>query len=254
VQFPFGPLPRRVAALSVVVAVAVVSAACGGSSNNSSATTATTTPASGTHATTTTAGSTGAGSSLASRLSTLSKNLQAAETATFKATYTATDNGKTETLVFEQQPPKSFFSTTGGEVVDTGTATYFCSNSGAVSCLSTTTENPLASLLDLLSPKTAIDSLQAAQSALAAKVAGYDATFSTQTFAGQQATCVTITASSGSGKYCVTGTGQLAYVSTSPSQVFQLTAYSTSVSASDFSLPSGATIVTLPAGITTPTT
>jgi hypothetical protein len=42
-------------------------------------------------------------------------------------------------------------------------------------------------------------------------------------------------------------------VSTSPSQVFQLTGYSSTVSASDFSVPSGATVVTLPSGITTPT-
>jgi hypothetical protein len=150
-------------------------------------------------------------------------------------------------VTYEQDPPKSYFAVNQGKVIDTGTATYFCTTSGTVTCLSSTTEDPLASLLNLFSPKTTIDSLQAAQTALAAKTAGYNATFSSATFAGQAATCVTITGGSGSGKFCVTGTGQLAYVSTSASQVFQLTSYSSSVSASDFALPPGATVMTLPA-------
>jgi hypothetical protein len=236
---------RRSAIVLIGAFMALSLAACSSSPSNSSATTTT---SGSSAATTTSAASGGGGGSLASKLADLSKSLQTAETASFKAVYTATDNGQTETLTFEQDPPKSFFEGTGGEVIDTGTATYFCSTSGTVSCLSSTSEDPLASLLTLLSPKTAIDSLQAAQSALAAKVAGYSATFSSQTFAGQAATCVTVSATTGSGKYCVTGTGQLAYVSTSPSQVFQLTSYSSSVDSSDFGLPPGATVVTVPTG------
>ncbi|MGA2519724.1 MAG: hypothetical protein ABSG81_02770 [Acidimicrobiales bacterium] len=247
------PAPRRVSgAVAVVLGVALASlalAACGGSTPSSSATTATTSASGGaTTSPPTTTSPSGAASSTASRLATLSQSLQNAETAPFKATYSATDSGKTETITFEQDPPKLAFVTTGGEVIDTGTATYFCSTAAPATCLSSSTEDPLSSLLDVLSPKTAVASLQAAQSALAAKTAGYDATFSSQTFAGQAATCVTIAASAGSEKVCVTGTGQLAYVSTSPSQVFELTSYSGSVDASDFALPAGATIETVPAG------
>jgi hypothetical protein len=50
---------------------------------------------------------------------------------------------------------------------------------------------------------------------------------------------------SGSGKYCVTNAGILASL-TSASGGFTLTSYSGSVPSSDFSLPMGATVVTLP--------
>ena len=249
---PRPPWPRGAGPAAVVLCVALASlvlAACGGSTPSSSATTATSV-ASGTGSSSpaTTTSPSGAASSTASRLATLSQSLQEAETAPFKATYSATDSGKTETITFEQDPPKLAFVTTGGEVVDTGTATYFCSTAAPATCLSSSTEDPLSSLLDALSPKTAVASLQSAQSALAAKTAGYDASFSSQTFAGQAATCVTVSEPVGSEKVCVTGTGQLAYVSTSPSQVFELTGYSGTVSASDFAVPAGATIETVPVG------
>ena len=225
----------RLAILSLLAVTGLGLAACSSSPAASTA-----------KSTTTTESSSKASSSPSSQLSNLSSSLQGAETASYKATYSATDNGQSETLTYEQQPPKFLFGTKGGEVIDNGTATYFCSTSGASTCLSSTTQDPLAPLLNALSPKTAISDLQAAQSALAAKVAGYTASFSSATFAGQPSTCVTITQSSGAEKVCVTGSGELDYVSSSPSQVFQMTSYSTSVSASDFALPSGATVVTEP--------
>jgi hypothetical protein len=253
---PFKPAlsevaPSRAAASKAVATKAVIPvaaallaiglAACGSSTTG-------TTGAGGGSGSSTTAShsSTTASASPVSKLAGLSASLRNAQTAPYKATYSATYNGKSETLTFEQDPPKSFFSASGGEVIDTGTSTYFCSTSGTITCLSASTQNPLASLLDVLSPKTTADSLSAAQSALAAKVSGYSATFSSQTFAGQPTTCVTITGSSGAGKYCVTGTGQLAYVSSSPSQVFEMTSYSSTVDQSDFSLPQGASVVTVP--------
>jgi hypothetical protein len=153
------------------------------------------------HQATTTASS-GGGSSLASRLAAVSNSMKGAEGAPFKATYSAMANGKTETITFEQDPPKFLFGTSGGEVVDTGSTTYFCSTTGTPSCFSSSTEDPLAALLQELSPKTYVASLQAAQAALAARTAGYNATFSTQTFAGQPSTCVTITQTSGTEGLC----------------------------------------------------
>lgn len=228
----------RLITLSLAAAAAVALAACSSSPSNSAAKTSTTT---------TQASNASSSSSLTEKLSKLSGSLQSAESASFTAMYSATDNGETETLTFAQDPPKSLFSANGGEVVDTGTATYFCSTSGTPSCFSSTTEDPLAPLLNILSPKTAISDLQEAESALASKVAGYSASFSSATFAGQPSTCVTITQTSGTVKVCVTGTGELDYVSTSPSQVFEMTSYSTTVNASSFALPPGATVVTLPA-------
>jgi hypothetical protein len=230
------PVTRCSTALSVVVLTALGLAACSTSSPSS-------TPKS---TVTTTKSNSGSASSTSGKLTGLSNSLQGAETTPFKATYSATYNGQSESLTYEQDPPKLLFGASGGEVIDNGTATYFCSTSGTRTCLSSSTEDPLASLLDILSPKTAISDLQAAKSALAAKAAGYSASFSSATLAGQRSTCVTITQASGTEKVCVTGSGELDYVSTSPSQVFEMTSYSTTVNASDFALPSGAQIMTEP--------
>jgi hypothetical protein len=54
-----------------------------------------------------------------------------------------------------------------------------------------------------------------------------------------------------SGKYCVTKQGLLSYSGT-PSSYFQLTKYSSTPSASLFSLPAGATTATLPGGASIP--
>ena len=70
-------------------------------------------------------------------------------------------------------------------------------------------------------------------------------------FAGQSATCVTVTSQGKSGKYCVTKQGILAYAGSS-SGYFQLTKFTSSPPASLFQLPAGATTVTIPGGGTLP--
>jgi hypothetical protein len=193
-------VPRhRLLGTIVVAAAALALASC--SSSPSAHSSSTTSPTGGGTTATTTASS-GGGSSLASRLAAVSNSMKGAEGAPFKATYSAMANGKTETITFEQDPPRFLFGTSGGEVVDTGSTTYFCSTTGTPSCFSSSTEDPLAALLQELSPKTYVASLQAAQAALAARTAGYNATFSTQTFAGQPSTCVTITQTSGTEGLC----------------------------------------------------
>jgi hypothetical protein len=174
--------------------------------------------------------------------------VQAAEKTTFKAVYTITGAGaeSNQTVTIEQSPPKSLFSTSNGSDINTGTTSYFCSTaSGAATCYSTTTSNPLASLAALFSPATALTELKAAQTEAAARAAGYSASFSTQSFAGQSSTCASFATAGQSVKYCVTKQGVLAY-SGSGASSFTLTSYSSSVPASDFALPSGATVVTIP--------
>jgi outer membrane lipoprotein-sorting protein len=184
----------------------------------------------------------------AKQLKSLTSSLGKAEKRTFKAVYTITANGTNQSVTIEQQPPKSRYSFgSSGSIIDTGTATYFCSTSGGqVTCIPESSgSNPLSSLLDLFSPATVQTSLQSAEAQLAAKAHGYTVSFSKGTFAGQASKCAKVSGPSGSGKYCVTNAGILASL-TSSSGGFTLTSYSGSVPSSDFSLPPGATVVTLP--------
>jgi hypothetical protein len=229
---------RRGTALSAVGMVALALTACGGSTPKSGASTTSTTSHGGAASTTTTLLQT-SGKAPLTNLGSLEKTLQEAEMATFTATYKLTQNGQTQTLTVEQAPPKSFFKAYQGVVVNNGVGAYYCVKSGTVSCVGITTTDPLESLLNLVSSKEAVFSLLSAQTALASKEAGYTTSFSSATFAGQASTCVSISATTGASKYCVTGAGRLAYVSPSPSQVVELTSYSTKVHPADFVLPSG---------------
>jgi hypothetical protein len=225
-----------------LVLLGAVLTACGSAAN----TAATTTTTSGSGAATTVAT---VGSSAAGKIAALASSVQGAETATFKVVYSITGAGQAQTVTLEQAPPKSLLSVKSGAVIDTGTATYFCSESGATQCLSAGTTNPLASLTALFSPQTALTELHAAQADAALK--GYTITFSSGSYAGQSTTCATVSGMGNSAKYCVTKQGVLAYVKTG-STTFQLESYSSSPAASDFALPPGATVETLPAGVTIP--
>ncbi|HXQ60554.1 MAG TPA: hypothetical protein VN799_10655 [Acidimicrobiales bacterium] len=239
-----GRASRGAIALAGVVLFGLVLAACS-SSTNTAATTTTASPG-GTPSATTSAGSSG-GSSLSSRIGALSAQVQAAEKTTFKAVYTTTGSGSNQTVTIEQSPPKSVFAaSSGGSDINTGTTSYFCSTSnGQDTCYNAGASNPLASLAAIFSPATVITELKAAQTQAAAHAAGYDVSFSTQSFAGQSATCATFTASGMNVKYCVTTQGVLAYAG-SNSGSFTLTSYSSSPPASDFAVPAGATVVTIP--------
>lgn len=193
-------------------------------------------------------------SSLASKLKTIYSHVSAAKGATYTAVYTATYGGKTQSLTFAQQPPKSLFKATGGEVVDNGTETLFCStSSGAPSCLNAGTEDPLAPLIDLLSATNAEKFFQEARGYVAAKTHGYTVTFSSMTVAGQASQCGNVTGPGGSfvGEYCVANAGFLTYAKSSTG-TFKLTSFSKSVSSGEFTPPAGATVETLPAGVTIP--
>src|SRR5579875_3057086 len=223
--------------IAVCAAAGLALAGCSSSPSNSTTTT-------------TAASSSGSGSSsgsTASQLQSLTSAVQAEEHGTYKAVYTAVENGQTQTVTFEQEPPKTYFSTSGGAVIGTGSTTYFCSNSsGQQACVSTSgSTNPLAGLLNLFSPATAISALQQAETEAAAHAAGASVSFSSASFAGQSATCVTASDNGQTGKYCVTKSGLLAYEGANGNS-FTLTSFSASVTESDFSPPAGATVETIP--------
>jgi hypothetical protein len=237
-------LMRQAGGVTLLVGILLLGAllaACG--STQDAASTTTTSAGRGT---TTTAVSTSGASSSVSKIEALSSSLQGAETASFKAVYTVTNAGMSQTVTIEQAPPKSLFSTKSGTVIDTGTTTYFCSDTGQPSCVSTGASDPLASLTELFSPQTAITELKAVQAEAAAHASGYSISFSSGNYGGQSTTCANVTGPTAPVKYCVTKQGLLAYAS-STGAILSLTSYSSSAPAADFALPAGATIMTVPA-------
>lgn len=194
-----------------------------------------------------------ASSNPATELSALSSQVQAAKNRSFKATWTTSSaSGGPTTVTLEQKPPDSLFLTSGGsggggEFLATATASYFCgSSSGTETCLKESGPNPLVGLMDLYTGDTFVSALQGYEAEVAAKVQGVDLKFSNQSFAGLSAKCVNASSKGQSFKWCVTSSGILAYASTGGKATFSLTSYSTKVSASDFNLPHGATVATLP--------
>lgn len=230
---------RRVTMVAVAVGTAIALAACSSSGSASPPSTGATSNLGGT------SGASG-GSSAASRLASLSKTLDDAQGSTFKATYSADYNGQSQTMTIAQDPPKSLFEVANAVIVDTGSSTYYCPTTPNPTCVNTTQENPVSGLVNAFSPKAALGQLQAAQAAVTSKAAGYDISFSSATFAGQPSSCVATKEGSASWKYCVTDAGQLAYASSGPQQVFQMTSFTSSVSPSIFVLPMGATVMTVP--------
>lgn len=199
-------LSKGAVAMAMLGGAVLVAGACG-SGHGSAGSSATTSPA----AAPTTAGSNGSG-----QLNDLSAALSAGQKATFKAVYTATGSGGNQTVTIEQRPPATRFSTGQGAVISTGSKTYFCSTGSSAQCVIESGANPLAGLISLYSPTAALSALQAAETAVAAHASGYNVTFSQQTFAGQASKCVSVSGPGGSGRYCVTDAGILAYAQTPP--------------------------------------
>jgi hypothetical protein len=224
-----------------------------------------------------------------SQINAIEKNLNHGKKLTFSATYTAVNGSQKSTVTIAQAPPKSDFSSGTSSVINNGKTTYICSagsgggNSGSTgstgssgstgstgstgssgggkeSCITESGANPLGSLEDLFSPAVALAALNEAKSAAIARSLGIHLTESSGNYAGQSATCFSVSErGKGSGKYCVTKQGILAYATTSnngSTNYFELTKYSSNPPSSLFSPPAGATTVTtpsLPAGVTIPT-
>jgi hypothetical protein len=187
-----------------------------------------------------------------SQLKTLENNLAKGKHITYEATYKSVQGAQTQTVTIAQAPPKSNFSTSGGEVVDTGSKTFYCSTQGsAETCINAGTSNPFLGLEDIFSSSTALGAFAEAKEGLIARALGVKVTESSGSFGGQASSCVTVTVKGKGGKYCVTKQGILSY-SGGASSYFELVKFSTSPPASLFALPAGATTETLPGGVSIP--
>jgi hypothetical protein len=202
-------------------------------------------------------------------LKALTNSINRAKHVTYSATYTAVVGGQTSTVNIAQKPPKSNFSSSGGQVINDGKNTYYCSTgggstggsgnsgsstnsggsgntgSGKSTCISVKGSNPLLGLEAAFSPTAALNAFAQARQGLVSRLLGIKVSSSSATFAGQPSTCVTVTVRGHSAKYCVTKQGILAY-SGSGSDYFKLTNYSSNPPASLFSLPTGATTQSVP--------
>ncbi len=235
-----------------LVAAGTLAAGCGGSSSSS---TTTTSPSS----------TSGAGGS-SNQLKSLGGSIAAAKNATFKAVYTSTSSGGgTQTITLEQSPPKQVFSTTDSSgnvstLLNTGTGTYACdSSSGSTpTCTSMAAaggSGALSALIGVYNGSAALSVINGWESIVAAHLTGVSLTFSNTTLAGQAVRCAKWSYQGSTATYCVTTGGVLAKVETSGggsssagSSNFELTSFTTSPPASDFELPAGATVVTIPTG------
>ncbi len=205
------------------------------------------------------------------KLKALTNSINRAKHLTYVATYTTVNGNQTSTVTIAQKPPKSNFSSAGGQVINDGKSTYYCStngssgNSGAsaisggtgnsdtvggpasgpATCISVKGSNPLLALQNAFSPALALSAFAQARQGIVSRVLGIKVSSTSATFAGQPSTCVTVTVRGHSAKYCVTKQGILAYSGT-PSNYFKLTAYSSKPPASLFTLPAGATTQSVP--------
>jgi len=250
-----GSWSRRTAVGTAVIGGAVLLAACGSSSSSSTTTTgATATTAAG-------------GSDAAAKLDTLAGNVKSAQQSTFRAIYTSSSGGSSSTITLAQAPPKQLFSATDSSgstttLINTGTTTYSCSGGGSstVTCTSIggkVAGAALTSLINVYNGSTALTVFNAWRSAIVARVAGVSLNFTDTTIAGQPSTCANWSRSGDTATYCVTSSGVLAKVeasggSSGSGTSFELTSYSSSPPASSFAVPAGATVVTLPGGVSVP--
>jgi outer membrane lipoprotein-sorting protein len=247
--------PKWIAlALGLSLSVALLAlAACSGGDSTSTSTTATA-PAHNTNtqspnnnATRTEQATATSGSSsadIASQLAALGGNIKQA---TGKVTYTSTDSsGTTSTITFYSKPPNSRFDSTSADgsttaYIQTPQTTYICSSDAAQqnqTCLAqpgTGTGSAGLGLFGSFFSPALVDALTAA-----AQAQGIEIKKTSETIAGTDASCFEGTFNGSTEKFCFSGDGvMLAEQTTDSSGTTGLTAtaFSTSVSDSDFQPP-----------------
>jgi hypothetical protein len=175
--------------------------------------------------------------------------LQSSETTPFKAVYTITSSGNTETVTFAQDPPKSLIGTQSGTMIDTGSQTVLCTNSSntCISLSGSTLGASMQALQSVFAPKSVATSLNQIQNQIGAKMAGVSVSQSTKTVAGVASDCVTVSGGgTTTGTWCVAQSSGVLTYGQSGTTTVSLTSYSSSVDPSSFNLPAGATIITIP--------
>lgn len=186
-------------------------------------------------------------------LNKLSSSAGSESKATFNLTYQYKNATSTGAVTLKQMGTDESFTIGTGEILFNGKKTYYCSLSTAVkTCISygSATASPLGATMGIYESGVYVKAMQSWESLVASRVAGYHASFSNKTIAGQPSTCITWIYKGNSETYCVTDHGVLASVSETTGKgatfSFTLTNYSSKVSSSAFQLPQGAKVVSVP--------
>jgi hypothetical protein len=188
-----------------------------------------------------------------SDLSKLASSAGTESKATFDITYEYKNSGSSGTVTLEQMPPDEAFITGTGEILYNGKKTYYCSLSTALkTCISygSATASPLGATMGIYESGTYVEAMKSWAGLVESRVAGYHASFSNKTIAGQPSTCVTWSYKGNNETYCVTGHGVLASVSGATAKgstfSFTLTNFSSKVASSTFQLPKDAKVISVP--------
>ena len=226
---------------ALLATVAILAASC--SSSTAPATTSTTAA----QTTSTTAASTTSTTAAGGSVANLLNLFKTGQGATFTATYKIMGSGSLTTLTLAQQSSDLLFkgsSASGNfELISLGAKSYICIQQGAAgswTCYdSGATTASYADMFALYEPKNYLPYFQAAAAA-----AGGHASYSTKTVGGYTLQCITVSGvkgETGTGTFCVTPQGVLGYVGWSGSGAkagsFEISSYSATVPASDFTLP-----------------
>jgi hypothetical protein len=241
----------------LLIGGAVLLGACSSSPSSTTTTSSSSsTPSSSTGgtggATTTSSSSSSGGSSISS----IESKLKGSSSATYDAQYTITGSSSLSSLELAAQPPSTFaFDAT----TSTGKSEIFGDASKTTSCTENTgaTTWTCADLGSGLSGITNSFYIFTGKywSGLLATATSEGATTSSMSVGGVASDCVTYSPSSAvDGEVCVSqSSGVLTYVKDlKTGTTFSLTSYSASPPASLFQAPAGATVNTLPPGVTLP--
>ncbi len=217
--------------VAAVVMGGLVVAGCSSSSKSSSSNSSSSSSSSSSSG----SGSGGGGNDTAGQIEKISASVQESVHLSFKAVYTITGAGQSQTITIEQKPPKTLFSTAQATVINDGTTTKVCTSIGGQNtCVSEGGANPLAGLQQLLSPTAAVTALESYKAQIAAHTAGVDVNITSETHAGLDSTCLSATSAGTTAKYCVSKTTGLLTSETAAGQGFEMTSYTATVPDSDF--------------------
>jgi hypothetical protein len=179
----------------------------------------------------------GSGPSGSDRLQKFLDTAALAAGAGYEATYKA--NGSPTTFTFAQLGAMTSFASGGTTDYSDGAQSTVCDAAGGtVSC--DTGAKPLTGVLALVSPSELAGAVRAASA--------HDVPVkqSSEHHDGQLSTCVSYVTQGQRVKYCVNGAGIVTYMRI-PSATFQITGYTTAVTAADVTVPPGATMLPSPA-------
>lgn len=169
---------------------------------------------------------------------------------TFKLTYVTQGKGAPPAATIEEMPPDELFKWANAEIIFNGKTAYYCTMLPNVRCTkgASISDTPEATLANAYSAASYASLIKQWEQTIHTGLNPAHAEFFTKDVAGLPSRCIYWDYQESSVKYCVTSNGIVSYLEMQPSpdakpSSFELSKYSTKVSASDFTVPAGAKII-----------